>query len=100
MLGKEDDVMQMLAKSVSSFSTLIRHALLLHGVQVGTQKRDILRAATARFAMNPMPFETLLTVRDGTQQIVGESVHALFAAYLEQITRVIRAVDKLGKLNQ
>ena len=99
MLGREDEVMQMLAKSVSSFATLIRHALLLHGEEVNTQKREVLRAATARFGMNPMPFETLLAVREGTQQIVGESVHSLFAAYLEQITRGIRAGDKLGKVN-
>lgn len=99
LLGNDDEVMQMTAKSISSFSTLLRHALLLHGEQVSTRKREILQAATARFGMNPMPFETLLAVREGTQQIVGESIHSLFAAYLEQITRVIRAVDKLGKVN-
>jgi hypothetical protein len=97
LITKDDEVTQMMAKSLSTFSTLTRHALLLHGVQVSTQKRDILKAATASFGMNPGPFETLLAVRDGKQQIVGESVHSLFAAYLEQITRLIEAVDKLGK---
>lgn len=99
LLNKDDDVMQMMAKSISSFATLIRHALMLHEEPVSTQKREILKAATAKFGMNPMPFETLLAVREGTQQIVGESVHSLFASYLEQITRVIRAVDQLGKVN-
>ena len=41
----------------------IRHALLLHGELVSTRKRDVLHAATARFGMNPMPFETLLFVK-------------------------------------
>ena len=98
MMGSDDAVMQMMAKSVSSFATLTRHAALLHGDQVGTQKREIFKAAAARFGMNPMPFDTLLAIREGTQQVVGESIHLLFAAYLEQITRVIKAVDQLGKV--
>jgi len=97
LMTKDDEVTQMMAKSVSTFATLTRHALLLHGVEVSTQKRDILKAATAKFGMNPLPFETLLAVREGKQQIVGESVHSLFAAYLEQITRLIQAVDRLSK---
>src|SRR5436190_1320649 len=82
---------QMMAKSVSTFATLTRHALLLHGVSVGTQKKEVLEAATSKFGMNPLPFQTLLAVREGKQQIVGEAVHSLFAAYLEQITRLIHA---------
>jgi len=98
LVGKEDEVTQMMAKSVSTFATLTRHALLLHGVAVSTQKKEILGAATREFGMNPLPFQTLLAVRDGKQQIVGEAVHSLFAAYLEQITRLIHAVDKLSKV--
>ncbi len=98
-LGNEDEVVRMMARSASSFATLTRHALILYGETVGTQKREILKAATARFGLNPLPYETLLAVREGTQQIVGESVHSLFSAYLEQITRLAQAVDKLGKMS-
>jgi predicted nucleotidyltransferase len=100
LLNSDDEIMDMLARSLSGFATLTRHALLLHGVEVGTRKRDILEAATRRLGMNPLPFETLLAVRERTQQLVGEAVDSLFSAYLEQISRVTADVDQLGRIKQ
>jgi hypothetical protein len=91
----EKEVVQLMAKSLASFGTLARHALILAGEAAPVRRRDIFQAATQRFGLQPLPFETLLAVREGTQTVKGEQVHSLFASYLEQITRLAQAVDRL-----
>jgi hypothetical protein len=92
---QEKEVVQLMAKSLATFATLARHALILAGENAPVRKREIFLAATKRFGLHPLPFETLLAIREGTQTISGEHVHSLFASYLEQITRLAQAVDRL-----
>ena len=92
---QEKEVVQLMAKSLATFATLARHALILAGENAPVRKREIFQAATKRFGLHPLPFETLLAIREGTQTISGEHVHSLFASYLEQITRLAQAVDRL-----
>lgn len=99
VLGNEAEVVEVMTRSVSGFATLTRHALILHGETVAMQKREILKAATKRFGLNPLPYETLLAIREGTQRLAGDAVHSLFASYLEQVTRLAQAVDRLGKMS-
>jgi len=92
----EKEVMELMARSISTFITLARHALILAGEkEVPVRKREILDAATKRFHLPPLPFETVLQVREGTQTLSGEQVHALFSSYLEQVTRLVQTVDGL-----
>ncbi|MBI4442215.1 MAG: nucleotidyltransferase domain-containing protein [Acidobacteria bacterium] len=88
-------VIQLMAKSLPTFATLARHALLLAESGAPIRKREAFEAASQRFGLHPLPFETLLRIREGTQKVTGEQVHALFASYLEQITRLVQAVDNL-----
>ena len=92
---QEKEVVQLMAKSLATFATLARHALILAGENAPVRKREIFQAATKRFGLHPLPFETLLAIREGTQTISGEHVHSLFASYLEQLTRLAQAVDRL-----
>ena len=93
---QDTDVVEIMARSITTFATLARHALILAGeTNVPLRKREIFAAATKRFRLNPLPFETVLQVRDGTQTLSGEHAHSLFASYLEQVTRLAQTVDKL-----
>lgn len=92
---EEKEVIQLMAKSLATFATLARHALILAESSAPLRKREIFEAAAQRFGLHPLPFETLLRIREGTQKVAGEQVHALFASYLEQITRLAQAVDSL-----
>ena len=92
---QEKEVVELMARSLASFATLARHALILAGEPAPVRKREIIEGASRRFHLHSLPFETLLEIREGTQGVSGEPVHALFASYLEQITRLAEAVDKL-----
>jgi hypothetical protein len=92
----EKDVVELMAHSIATFATLARHALILAGEkEVPIRKREIFDAATKRFHLHPLPFETVLQIREGTQTLSGEPVHSLFSSYLEEATRLTAAVDKL-----
>jgi predicted nucleotidyltransferase len=93
---QDKEVVDLMARSITTFATLARHSLILAGEQnVPLRKREAFAAATKRFRLNPLPFETVLQLREGTQTLSGEHAHSLFASYLEQVTRLAQAVDKL-----
>ncbi|OFV96317.1 MAG: hypothetical protein A3F68_07635 [Acidobacteria bacterium RIFCSPLOWO2_12_FULL_54_10] len=93
--GQEKEVVQLMAKSLASFATLARHALMLAGADAPTRKREIFAAAAARFTLDSKPFETILQIREGKEKVSGERVRSLFASYLEQITKLTQAIDRL-----
>jgi hypothetical protein len=76
---------------------LFRHALILHGVSAVPKKRDVIRAAQQRFALDATPFEKLLDIRE--ERIKPREVDALglLDPYLQGIAVVIDAVDRLEK---
>jgi hypothetical protein len=76
---------------------LFRHALILHGADGPSAKRDVIARASQRFGFDPLPFDKLLSVRE--QQLKARDVEpvALLQAYLEAINVVIDAVDQLEK---
>jgi parvulin-like peptidyl-prolyl isomerase len=86
---------RLLLDSVSTFCVLFRHALILHGAEGPAAKRDVLAAASQRFGFDPLPFDKLLAIRE--QQLNAREVApvALLGSYLEAISVVIAAVDRL-----
>jgi len=97
MLSDSHLLTRLLADSVSTFCVLFRHALALHGVEAPPQKREVIRAAAARFGIDPAAFEQLLDVRERRRKPREVSPVDLLASCLAQIERVIEAVDGLAK---
>lgn len=99
MMADPNLLRRLLLDSVSTFCVLFRHALALHGAPVPApaQKRDVLRLAAERFGIDPTPFETLLDIRQRRRKPGAMEPVSLLAAYLEQIARVIDAVDALAR---
>lgn len=94
--SNEKDVVQLMAKSLPTFATLARHALILAGVDApAARKREVLEAASAYFGLDPAPFRAVLGIREGTEKPTGEQAHSLFASYLEQVQKLTQAVDRL-----
>ncbi|MBI3934508.1 MAG: nucleotidyltransferase domain-containing protein [Acidobacteria bacterium] len=92
----EKEVVELMARSLATFATLARHTLILSKeMDVPIRKREIVEAAAKHFHLHPLPFLTVLEIREGTQTLSGEQVHSLFASYLEQITRLVAVVDRL-----
>jgi hypothetical protein len=74
---------------------LFRHALLLHGAEGPARKRDVVAAAQRAFAIDPLPFQKLLDLREGSVKPRELEPVTLLASCLEAIGLVIDAVDRL-----
>ncbi len=87
----------LMSDSLSSFATLFAPVLLLHGEQPPVLRRDIVRATVRLLGLDAGVFERVFELREsGDTRHFGEGeANELFAAYMEQIERVISAVDRL-----
>lgn len=87
----------LLLDSVSNFCVLFRHALALHGAGSPPRHSEAVALAGAQFAFAAAPFEQLLGVREGRAKARDLDAAALLGPYLEGISAVIAAVDRLAK---
>jgi hypothetical protein len=97
MLSNPDLLRRMLLDSVSTFCVLFRHSLVLRGVTPPTSKRDVIESARQTFAIDAAPFEKLIDVREGRLKPREIDPVPLLASYLNEISRVIDAVDQIEK---
>jgi hypothetical protein len=88
---------RLLVDSISTFCVLFRHALILHGVEGPAGKRDIIERARERFGIDAAPFLTLLDLREERAKAKAVEPEALLGAYMNEIGKVIGAVDVLDK---
>jgi len=89
-----DKLCDLMSESLSSFASLFRAVLILHGEQAPVSKPDCVRVTASRFGLELEPFEKIFAFR--TSDFVPPSekdANDIFAAYMEQIDRVIQAVD-------
>jgi hypothetical protein len=97
ILSDKDVLRRLLVDSISTFCVLFRHALILHGVDAPGKKREIIVRAQERFGIDPGPFHSLLDLREEKSKPKEMEPEALLAAYMNEIGRVIDAVDSLEK---
>ena len=89
------EVVRLMTDSIPTFATLFRHVLLLSGAEAPLKKREIFRAAAARFGIVSAPFETLLEVRDHQRRLTDPEIRSVFEEYLRQITKAAEHIDRL-----
>jgi len=97
ILSDKGVLLRLLADSISTFCVLFRHALILHGVEGPGRRREIIARAQERFGIDPAPFNTLLDQREQKVKPKEMEPVALLAAYMNEIGKVIDAVDALEK---
>jgi hypothetical protein len=79
--------------SVSTFCVLGRHALLVTGIDGGTDRRALVAQFGKVLKLDTRPFDVLLDIREKkTDSIPGDSGE-LFAQYLESVRKMIEFVD-------
>lgn len=90
-----DGLKTLMTESLASFSALFRAVLLLHGIQAPTTKHEIVALTVERLGLNGSVFERIFNIRE--ENYAGSldevSSNRLFAEYMEQIEKVIDAVD-------
>ena len=97
MLSQGEMLARLMADSLSTFTSLTRHAVRLSGGEARWTKREIIAAAAGQFGLDAQPFYTLLDLREGTKKPKDLHATALLEAYLKQIQIIIDAVDRLER---
>jgi hypothetical protein len=100
VLSDRNVLLRLLVDSVSTFCVLFRHALILYGAGAPAQKREVIDRAVERFGIDAAPFRTLLDLREERGNPKDTEPAPLLAAYLNEIGKVINAVDRLEKAGQ
>ena len=86
----------LMLESVSTFCVLARHALLLAGIPVSWQKREVVKKLR-EVQLDGSALLQLLDVREKRKNIGDLSTDALFSEYLKQIEALVAFVDRLQK---
>ena len=97
IMSDSDLLRRLLLDSFSTFCVLFRHALLLHGVDAPSPKREIIRQCGEHFGLDTRPFESMLDVREEKVKPRDLEPVSLLEAYLAGIGKVTDAVDRLEK---
>jgi predicted nucleotidyltransferase len=94
-----DGLKNLMAESLSSFSALFRAVLLLSGGTPPTRMHEIVAMTVERYGLDGATFEKIFNIREKNFAEALDEVGAnrLFADYMEQIERVIDAVDQVGR---
>lgn len=89
--GKTDELRAVLAKSISSVVTLLRHALIALDQDTPHSKAKVLEQAGEVFGFDSQPLRSILELRSDPNQ--PRTVHELYHAYLAAIGRVAHELD-------
>lgn len=96
-IGKDARALEnLMLDSISSFVTLLRHALAALGEPLQVEKSKVLVAAGARFHYSMAPLETVLQAHQTNTRLEGgkiEPLRRLFAQYLSAIMKVASALE-------
>jgi predicted nucleotidyltransferase len=88
---------QLMAESLTSFAALFAAVLTLKGIEAPATKRAIVARTAETVGLDGRPFERVLNIRENNlaENLDEISANSLFSQYMEQIEKVIEAVDKM-----
>ena len=92
--GKKSRLWDLLVRSVSSFVTLFRHALIVLGQSASVGKRDTVAAIAEYLKFDASAIQQVLDVREHKTSPKAVDVDDLCARYLTVVERVTAAVDE------
>lgn len=87
----------LMADSLKSFASIFAAVLLLHGEPLPAAKHERVRATARLLGLDAATFERVYALHagEGDAALDEDEAHELFASYMEQIERVIEAVDRV-----
>ena len=89
----------LMADSLSSFAALFRAVLVINGLTPPATKPEIVAMTIQHLRIDGVPFEKIFHIRENNAagNLDDTSANQLFGDYMEQIEKVIDAVDALDK---
>jgi hypothetical protein len=92
--GKKSRLWDLLVRSVSSFVTLFRHAIIVLGQSAPVGKRDTVKAIAEHLNLDASAIHQVLDVREHKTSPKIVDVNDLCARYLTVVEQVTTAVDE------
>lgn len=94
-----ENLENLMVESLASFSALFQAVLLLFGESSPVTKRETVRATVKKLELDSEPFEKIFDIREkiASNKLDETSANNLFSNYMEQVERVIDAVDRIRK---
>jgi hypothetical protein len=93
--GNDSRLWDLLLRSVSSFATLFRHALIVLGGDAPVGKREAVQALAMQIGFDASGILQVLDVRERKSDRRQFSVTDVFSRYLAALEQVTSAVDKM-----
>jgi len=93
--GNEARLWELLLRSVSSFATLFRHALIVLGHDAPVGKREAVQALSKQIGFDASGILQVLDVREHKSGRKPFNVADVFSRYLSALEQVTTAVDKM-----
>jgi hypothetical protein len=94
--GKTKALRKLVRESLGAFVAIFSGLLYLKGEALPSHKRDVVMRTCAIFDMDTAVFEKLLDVNEARTKPSKGDMTALFGAYLKEIQRLWKRVDKLA----
>jgi predicted nucleotidyltransferase len=94
-VGNDSRMWELLLRSVSSFATLFRHALMVLGQDPPAGKREAVQALSKKIGFDASAFLQVLDVRERKANSKKLDVADVFSRYLLALEQVTAAVDKM-----
>jgi nucleotidyltransferase-like protein len=93
--GNDSRMWELLTRSVSSFATLFRHALIVLGNNAPVGKREAVQALARQVGFDASGMLQVLDVREKRSQRKMFDVADVFARYLTALEQVTAALDRM-----
>ncbi len=93
--GDDSRLWELLVRSVSSFATLFRHALIVLGHDAPVGKREAVQALSKQIGFDASGILQVLDVRERKSERKKFEVADVFSRYLAALEQVTVAVDKM-----
>jgi predicted nucleotidyltransferase len=93
----ERRIWELMVRSVASFATLFRHALIALGESAPLTRRDAVARLGSRVGFNPSGIEQVLDAREHKGNL--QKLHAvdILGAYVAAVEKVVSAVDAIAE---
>jgi hypothetical protein len=93
--GNDSRMWELLLRSVSSFATLFRHALIVLGHDQPVGKREAVQALSKQIGFDASGILQVMDVREGKSGRKKFNVGDVFSRYLTALEQVVAAVDRM-----
>jgi hypothetical protein len=93
----ERRIRELMVRSVASFATLFRHALIALGESAPLARRDAVAQLASRVGFDRSAIEQVLDARENKAKLKNLNAADILSAYLAAVEKVISAVDMIAE---